>query len=331
MGQLVEPVKALISNPFMDAIKLVIRLTSVTTALDFARKLTVSMANLIQGRLKPFGRLDFFSVRQGEKGFQTEVSPDDDVTRSVGNSFYTVNAEVHKQFTQRGALNRDGLDRAKNFARLAKLIDELANPQLVATYQLPTGLLESERTILLNLLKRGAAKALANLSRLVLEEKLITPVYALTNILYSLRSEQSEVGITPAFRELGNVLLQGADVDILAGQFEITALQSYAVIPNQTGNVYLLVKRFILFVSVQFEFQRFHDSLAFLTRRLPNGLSTQSIFLRSTHGQAVASSKLTARSLAVYSVRPWEILYSKLYNISVSYYTIWLGIISQRA
>jgi hypothetical protein len=262
MGKFIEPIAAMMGNSLVHTIEFVLGLMPVRRSFDFTGQFTARFANLIQGRLKPFRRLDFFSIRQSEESFQTEVCPNDDVTQSVRDFFYTVNTEVHKQFTQRGTLNRDRLDLSKNFARLTKLINKLADTQLVRAEQLPSGLLERERTILFYLLKRRTTEALANLSCFVVEEKLIAAIYPLANILYSLRSQQSEVGIARALGKLRNVLLHGIDIDILAGQLEISAMQSNAVVPNQTGNVYLLVKRFILFVSVQFEFQRFHALFA---------------------------------------------------------------------
>jgi len=258
VGKLEEPIAALMGDLLMQAGKGVTRFASVMTAFDFRGKLTVRFANLVQRRLKPFGRFDFFSARQGEKGFQAKVCPNDGVTQSVGNAFYGIYTEIYKQLAKRGALNGDGLDMAEDFSTFTEFEDQLTQTKFVAAYQLPSRLLERKRLVQFHFAERRTAKPLANLSGFVLKEKLIASSHPLANILYGLSIKQSEVGKAGKLLDFRNVLLQGIDVDILARQLEISTMKSNTVIPDQAGNINLLMKMLILFVCIQFELECFH-------------------------------------------------------------------------
>lgn len=289
VGQFEEPVTPLVGNSFMPAVEDVVRFSAVMTTLPLAGKLSVCLANLIQARLKPFGRFDFFPGRQREKGFQTAVCPNDGVTQSGGALSLIVYAEIDKQLAKLIALDGDGLDLTKNFAALAELKNELAQPQFVAANQFPTSLLERERFVQLHFTEGWTAKLLANLPSLVLEEKLIASINTLAHILDGLRSKQSEVRKAGALAHLRDVLLHGVHLDVLARQLEITPMKGNTVIPNQTSNINPLLKMLILFVCVQLEFERLH----WLLSGIPGQLVDQrwrSCFRRFPHKADEASS-----------------------------------------
>lgn len=222
VGQLKEPVTPLVGNPFVQSGKVSLGFSPVLRTFPLPRHCAVGLANFSQGRSEPFRRMDGFTARQGEEGLQTEVRADDGVTQSVGRFFLArINGKAKEQFAKLVTLNGDRLDRAENFPAFAELVDQLANADTVRTDQLPAGLFQRERAIVLDLAKARAIKLLCDFAFLVLKEKLVATIKALANVLYGLRTDHTPKLVLGKLFQLGNVLLHRVDVDVLAGEFEI--------------------------------------------------------------------------------------------------------------
>lgn len=258
MGQLEEPITPLVGDPLMNAVQVVFGFPPVSGAFHFPGHSAVRLADVVQASFEELRRSNLFAVRESQEGFQTEVCANDGVTQSVDFFLFRLNRKADEQLPKWSTLDRDRLDRAENFPAFAELIDPTTDADLVGTDQLPTGLLEGERAIAFHLLKAGTGKPLANLPGFVLEEKLITAINPLANILNGLSVYHVPKLILGKLFQLGNMLLHGVHVDVLPGQLEVPPVKSNAVIPDHARNINLVMQMLTLFASVQFEFQRFH-------------------------------------------------------------------------
>lgn len=258
MRQFEEPIPALVGDPLVNPVQVVFGLCPVRRSFGLPRHSTAGFAQVFQVDFEELRRSNLFAVRQGEEGFQTEVCANDGVTQSVDFFLLCLNRKADEQLTERGAFDRDRLDRAEDFPAFAELVNLTPNANLVGADQLPTRLLEGERCIFLDLAKARTGKALADLARFVLEEKLITTVNALTNILNGLCINQVPKLVLGQLLQLRYVLLHRVHVDVLPGQLEVPSMKGNAMIPDDPANVNLVMQMLILFASVQLELERFH-------------------------------------------------------------------------
>lgn len=258
MSQLEKPIPPLIGDLFMYAVQVVFGLAPVSRTFGLPRHSTVSLADLFQASFEELRRSNLFAVRQGKKGFQTEVRANDGVTQSVDFFPFCLYGKADEQLTKRGALDRDRLNRAENFTAFAELVNLTADANLVGADQLPAGFFEGERCIFLDLAKTRTCKPLANLPGFVLEEQLIATINALANVLNGLCIKHIPELVFGKLLQLRYVLLHRVHVDVLPGQLEVPSMKRDAVIPDDPANVNLVMQMLILFASVQLELERFH-------------------------------------------------------------------------
>lgn len=256
--QLEEPVPTLVSDLFVQSIEMGFGFLPVSRSFGLPGHCTAGFTQVFQVGFEELRRSDFFAVRQGEEGFQTEVRANDGVTQSVDFFLLCLNRKADEQLTERGALDRDRLDRAKNFPAFTEFVNLTPNADFVRANQLPTRLLEGERSVLLYFAKAWTGKALADLPGFVLEEQLIATINALTNVLDGLCINQVPKLVPGKLLQLRYMLLHRVHVDVLSGQLEVPPMKRNAVIPDDPADVNLVMQMLILFTSVQLELERFH-------------------------------------------------------------------------
>lgn len=247
MRQFEEPIPPTVVDPLMDAVEVVFGLMPVGRSFFLPGHRAAGFADLFQVGFEELRRSNLFAVGQGKEGFQTEVRANDGVTQSVDFFLFHINGKADEQRPKWCALDRDRLDRTENFPAFAEFIDDAANTDLIATNQLPTRLLEGERCVLLDFAETRTGKALSNLTGFVLEEKLITAINALANVLNCLRINHIPKLILGKLLQLGYMLLHRVHVDVLPSQFEVPPMKSNAVIPDHARNINLVGKMLILF------------------------------------------------------------------------------------
>lgn len=258
MGQLKEPVTPLVDHGLIQAGDVGFSLLPVVGEFDLARQLALSGFQFGQSLTIEQRAFNLLPVRCGEEDFQPKVKACA-VTRHglmvLGYIFlyHKVQVEIVKTIT----LDRDRLNVCWNVAGLAEFVDRALNLDLVAAQQLPTGLLEREGAIPLDLLKAGWG--CTNLVLEIAKEELISLVDTLNNILNGLTANQIPVGILLKLFQLGDMLHQDKLVQALARQLVVAAMQRNAVVVDQPCNVNLLVQQSILFLPVELELVRLDD------------------------------------------------------------------------
>lgn len=264
MSQFEVPVPPSIRDCFMRSRKISFGGVPMFRLLNLARETAACFANVFQARLKPSWRFNLLTVRHGEESSQSEVDTDDVVTRSVGHfDLSIIDGKADEQFAQWVTFHGDGLDRAKYFSRLTEFVDQLANANLIATHQFPTGLFQGEAGVFLDLAKARTVKLLANLSGFVLKEKLIAVIDSFANLLYCLTSHLAPKPKARVRFTLGKMLLQPIDVDVLARQPIVAPMQGNTAIPNYASYINLVMQFAILFRLIQLVFQRDHTCFWF--------------------------------------------------------------------
>jgi|688.fasta_scaffold230283_1 hypothetical protein len=272
VGKLEEPVPALVDHRLIDAGDNHLGFLPAVRKLHFASK--VLLCDLQFGHCLTIVQRAFnlFAIRCDQEGLQPKVKARA-VTRHglivLGYIFlyHKVQIEIAKTVT----LNGDGLNVYWNLSRLAELVDLALNADLVAAQQLPTGLLERETAIFLHLLKAGWSGL--NLVLEIAKEQAIGFVDTINDVLNGLTTNQTPMLIAIKLFQFRDVLHQDELVQALSGQGVVFAMQRYAVVVNQPSNVYLLVQKPILFLTVELEFVGLDDfHLEFsVVLVLPNG------------------------------------------------------------
>src|SRR5690606_3653701 len=108
--------------------------------------------------------------------------------------------KVEVEIAQRVALDCDRLDARGDVAALAVSVDSALDVDAVSFEQLPTSLLESERTVFFDLFERGWRGL--DLALEVAKEQFVGAVNALRYVLNGLRTNQIPVSIARQFLEL---------------------------------------------------------------------------------------------------------------------------------
>jgi len=305
-----EPITAFIHHPLIDAGYNLSGFLPSTRKLNFACQVLLSKFQfdhrftIVQ---RAFNRL---SIGCGEECLQTKVEPCAVTCHGlIVLVDWFINNKVHKEIAERITFNCDRLDAIWNITRLGELINIALNTNSVFVEQLPPCLLEGERTISLHLLEAGRAGS--NFTLEVAKEQLIALVDALDNILNRLRTDKVPVAMLRQLLKLGDVLHQRVRIQAPTRQLVVSAMQRYAVVVDRARNVDLLMQMFILFLTVQFEFVRFH-ALTFLTLVWQVGQQWRSYLHLVRHEFAAKFLELFAISAAGYKYR-----YSCLYCISI--------------
>ncbi len=318
VGDFEEPVTALVNHSLMNARDNLAGFLPAARELNLAGKILLRLFQFSHCFTIVQWRFNLLTVRCGEEGFQTKVKPCA-VTRHglIVLVWFRLDHEVEVEIAERITFDGDRLrpqwgpasGRGWNITRLGELVDHTLNANSVFVEQLPPCLLEGERTISLHLLEAGRAGS--NFTLEVAKEQLVALVDALDNILNRLRTDKVPVAILRQLLKLGDVLHQRVRIQAPTRQLVVSAMQRYAVVVDRARNVDLLMQMFILFLTVQFEFVRFH-ALTFLTLVWQVGQQWRSYLHLVRHEFAAKFLELFAISAAGYKYR-----YSCLYCISI--------------
>ena len=197
MGQLKEPVTALVDHGLIQAGDGLSSFLPMVRKLDLACHLALGLFQFGEGLPIEQRAFNRFAVRCGEKSFQPKVEACAITClglMGLGDFFldHKVQIEIAKTVTFDG----DGLDASRYLTALAEFVDLALNADTVIVQQLPTGLLEGERAILLNLLKAWWGRAYFPFQ--VGEKQTIGVVDTVNNILNGLNRPIANACTWPA-------------------------------------------------------------------------------------------------------------------------------------
>ena len=253
MGKLEEPITATVDHCLIDAGNIGFRLAPVVGELDLAGDLALCGLQFSHCSAIVQRAFNVFIVRRLEEDFQAKVESCAVTCQNSGTLVdFLLNDEVQPEIAKTITLDGDSLDVCWDIARLAELIDNAANLNLVIVEQLPAALFHRKAAIPLDLLKawgRGLHLALE-----IAKEQLVGFIDALRNVLNRLAINQVPMAVLGQFLKFGDMSHQGVHVQALASQAIIPAMQSDTVVIDQPTDVDLLVQVLILFRAIEFEF-----------------------------------------------------------------------------
>lgn len=258
MGQLEEPVTALVDHPLIKAGDNRLGFLPATGKLHFAGKILLGDLQFSHCLTIVQRAFNLFAVRCDEEGFQPKVKACAFARHGliVFCDFFLYH-KVQVEIVKTIPLDGDSLNVRWYITAFAEFVDTTLNADLVAVQQLPPRLLESERAILSHLLKAGRGSAYFPLE--ITKEQGVGSINAVNNVLNGLTANQRPMLIAVKLFQLGEVFHQDELVQALPGQGIVFAMQRNAMVVDQPGNVDLLVQQSILFLLVELELVRLDD------------------------------------------------------------------------
>ena len=234
VGQLEEPVTALVDHRLIDAGNVRFSFAPVIGKLDLAGHLATCLFQFSHCLAIVQRTFNFLTVRRSEESLQTKVESCAVTCQdTVAWVDLFLNDEVEPDIAKTITLDGDGLDIGWNtgahWARLAELIDNPLDLDFIAVKQFPTSLFQREAAVLLDLLKawgRGLYLALK-----VAEKQLVRLIDTLYDILNRLATDKVPMAVLGQPLKPGDVHHQG---------IRIQACTEQAIVPAMHGNTVVI-------------------------------------------------------------------------------------------
>ena len=255
------------------------------------RKLTVSLLDRVQRLLEELRRLNTKALRTCQERFQPKIKTSDftrldfDLWNWLG-----VNDYSHKKFSQRSALNGDGLDFSLNGSGVPELINPLPYLDAIAAQELIASLLQCERLVLFDLLKTGGSDSFL----VMLKKQLIGFLNALANVLHRLRTD-----LLPecnSLASLGDMSLKFCTVQMLAIHTVVPLVKRNATVPNYPRHIDDALEIAVPLMLIKLELQGFHISMIAWLYRHCVGNHEESIEYQNRGGQAEKAACRSGRA-----------------------------------
>jgi hypothetical protein len=233
----------------------------VARPLDLTTQAALCLSQLVKRLMQEQRGFIDTAIRARQECGESEVIPDGDVTRPIRHRHFVLNHETQPQDSQCVSLHRHRPDASGHVTALGVPIDLPLDAHAVGFQQLPSRLLEGEGAIFPDLPEAWGRRPDSSFD--VSEEQLVGFVDTLHDVLDGLRAHQIPVLVFVHLLEFGDVLHQLVLVQMLAVSSVVSAMESNAVVPDDTSDVYLLMKVAITLVAIQLvsvgtsEFHRF--------------------------------------------------------------------------
>ena len=189
----------------------------------------------------------------GQEGSEPKVKAADSTRAGyVWDLYFLHDREADVQSSHSISLDGDCFDLTFDLAALGELVGVLADTHPVLTQVFPPRLLQREASVLFHLLEAWTASLEGCLPTFILEECLIAAVQAIRDVLYRLATYHLPVRIPfSSHSQLGQVRHQAVLVDVASGEPVVATLQSHAVVPDDAGDIDLVVQVLVTLVVVQ--------------------------------------------------------------------------------
>lgn len=241
--------------------KVLVRLAPITGSLLPARKLAIGIGYSVSSLLEEFWRFVPAAVVACEVRLEAEIEPD--AFTCQGSIRFLILAEARKeqvQITKCVSFDSYSLDIAIYLARVRELIGALADTNTVAAKQLPPRLFEREGFSLADLAESRRAYPFGRLACFAIldvrKESLVGAVDSLDDILDSLGTEHVPKYVLRQALQLCNVGLKTVCRKMFAEHAVIAAMQSDAMIVDDSADINLLMQAAVLFAAVHLKSKR---------------------------------------------------------------------------